>query len=197
MPFEKGQTPEGAKPFVKGKSGNPKGKPKGSLNRSTLLRKWLSVKATIRNPETKEDVKGTVEDRIALALITKAIKGDVAMKSKCQSIILEGVRLNKTQSSSIQDIMRRERLESLREFNATSLWEFSALKGVGDVLIRKIETTLGIKFTDDCLPVRPRKKLMDSENRKRRLEKLTKHKEYLTTKLAAVEIEIKQLSVKE
>jgi hypothetical protein len=28
MPFKKGQTPPGAKPFVKGKSGNPKGRPR-------------------------------------------------------------------------------------------------------------------------------------------------------------------------
>lgn len=28
MPFKKGETPKGAKPFVKGQSGNPKGKPR-------------------------------------------------------------------------------------------------------------------------------------------------------------------------
>ena len=29
--------------FKKGVSGNPKGKPKGTLNRSTIAKKWLEV----------------------------------------------------------------------------------------------------------------------------------------------------------
>jgi Family of unknown function (DUF5681) len=28
MPFKKGETPKGAKPFIKGKTGNPNGRPK-------------------------------------------------------------------------------------------------------------------------------------------------------------------------
>ena len=31
------------KPFKKGQSGNPKGRPKGSKNRSTIIKKWLEV----------------------------------------------------------------------------------------------------------------------------------------------------------
>jgi hypothetical protein len=58
---------------------NPKGKPKGTKNRSTILKKWLKVRVIIKdksNPSLK-DVKGTVEDQINLALINKAMKGDV------------------------------------------------------------------------------------------------------------------------
>lgn len=53
---------------------------KGVPNRSTTLKRWLEVKRVIDadgNPMGKT-VKGTVEDEIILALIGKALKGDVA-----------------------------------------------------------------------------------------------------------------------
>lgn len=43
------------------------GRPKGSKNRSTILRKWADVKG----------VNGTMEDDAAVALIKKASQGDV------------------------------------------------------------------------------------------------------------------------
>jgi hypothetical protein len=55
-----------------------RGRKKGSKNRSTLLKKWLDVKSTVKNPETREDAKGTVEDKIEIAIIAKALKGDVS-----------------------------------------------------------------------------------------------------------------------
>jgi len=70
---------ENLKPFKKGQSGNPKGKPKGTRNRSTILKKWIKVRVKIKdkaNPSLKE-VRGTVEDEIVLALISKARSGDV------------------------------------------------------------------------------------------------------------------------
>lgn len=59
-------------------SGNPKGRPKGSLNRSTIARKWLSAKETSANPITKKSEKLSQEDFITLAQINKARKGDTA-----------------------------------------------------------------------------------------------------------------------
>ena len=38
MPFKKGVTPPGAKPFVKGQSGNPKGKPTGARHEHSKKR---------------------------------------------------------------------------------------------------------------------------------------------------------------
>jgi len=43
------------------------GRPKGSKNRSTILRKWADVKSA----------NGTMEDEAAIALIKKATQGDV------------------------------------------------------------------------------------------------------------------------
>ena len=41
------------KPFKKGESGNPNGRPKGSLNRSTVAKKWLSTNQEYKNPTNK------------------------------------------------------------------------------------------------------------------------------------------------
>jgi len=63
--------------FKKGESGNPNGRPKGVKNRSTLLKKWIEVNAKVKNPVTKKEEFGTVEDLITIALISKAIAGDI------------------------------------------------------------------------------------------------------------------------
>lgn len=64
--------------FKKGQSGNPKGRPKGSLNRSTIARRWLEATRKGKNPLTGEDEVLTQEDVITLALIRKAMNGDVS-----------------------------------------------------------------------------------------------------------------------
>jgi hypothetical protein len=62
------------------KKGNPGGgRPKGTKNRATILKKWMKVKIKINeksNPLQKE-IFGTVEDQVILALISKARSGDV------------------------------------------------------------------------------------------------------------------------
>jgi hypothetical protein len=65
-------------------SHNPAGKPPGTKDRATLLRKWLETPAKVTNPESKEVVEGTVEDRLALAIIQKAMKGDVSAYREIQ-----------------------------------------------------------------------------------------------------------------
>jgi hypothetical protein len=62
--------------WKKGQSGNPKGRPKGSKNRSTIAKKWLEVKEKFRNPITGEIEELTQEDITTLAQILKARKGD-------------------------------------------------------------------------------------------------------------------------
>jgi hypothetical protein len=61
-----------------GQSGNPSGREKGSKNRSTILKKWIESDCSITDPSTGKEIAGTIEDKIALALIGKALAGDVA-----------------------------------------------------------------------------------------------------------------------
>lgn len=67
---EKGQ-------FKPGQSGNPKGRPKGARNRSTIVRRWLETVSEGTNPVTGEfDPDMTVEDKMTAAIIQKALSGD-------------------------------------------------------------------------------------------------------------------------
>jgi hypothetical protein len=59
------------KSWKKGQSGNPLGKPKGTRNRSTIVKAWLDANAT-------DGESDTVADQLVRALIQKAAKGDVA-----------------------------------------------------------------------------------------------------------------------
>lgn len=67
MPFKKGITPEGAKPFKKGQTGNPKGRPAKLPDLDILLAKVLG--------EEKEGK--TAAEAILAALRAKAAKGDI------------------------------------------------------------------------------------------------------------------------
>jgi hypothetical protein len=53
------------------------GRPEGVKNRSTILKKWIEIAAKVKHPENNEDIEGTMEDKINLALLTKALSGDV------------------------------------------------------------------------------------------------------------------------
>lgn len=64
--------------FEKGISGNPNGRPKGSRNRSTIAKYWLSVEEKLKNPLTKQDELLSQEDLMTLAQIKKAREGDTA-----------------------------------------------------------------------------------------------------------------------
>jgi hypothetical protein len=69
---------ENLKPFKKGQSGNPSGRPKGSLSRSTIARRWLETFENTKNPITGDYENLTQEDIGTLALIKKMRQGDVA-----------------------------------------------------------------------------------------------------------------------
>ena len=65
------------KPFEKGESGNPNGRPKGAKNRSTIAKYWLEVNQKLKNPLTNQEETMSQEDLMTLALIKKAREGDV------------------------------------------------------------------------------------------------------------------------
>jgi hypothetical protein len=64
--------------FQKGKSGNPKGYPKGVPNTKTLIKYWLGIEEDIANPlNPSEIIRVKTIDVMTLGVISKARKGDV------------------------------------------------------------------------------------------------------------------------
>lgn len=53
------------------------GRPKGSKNRSTIAKYWLSIEQDLKNPLSGNTEKMSQEDLMTLALIKKAREGDV------------------------------------------------------------------------------------------------------------------------
>lgn len=58
-------------------SPNPAGRPKGSRNRSTIVREILELMEDTKNPITNAYEKLTQEQIMTLAVLSKARKGDV------------------------------------------------------------------------------------------------------------------------
>lgn len=74
-------------PASEGEVRNPSGRPKGSPNRSSILRYWVELETKFGNlnkqgekifEQLNTNLRITVEDEIALALISEARKGNVS-----------------------------------------------------------------------------------------------------------------------
>ena len=63
--------------FKKGEVSNPNGRPKGSRNRSTIVKELLEFASSQKNVLTGEQETLTQEQAITLAMLLKANKGDV------------------------------------------------------------------------------------------------------------------------
>ena len=86
---------ENLKPFKKGESGNPAGRPVGTQNRSTIAKKWLETPEQFKNPITGEIEELTQEDIGTLALIKKMRASDVrAYESLMDSAYGKAVQTN-------------------------------------------------------------------------------------------------------
>lgn len=77
MPFEEGKSGNPEKVFKEGESGNPSGRPKGSRNRSTIVREILELLEKQKNPITGKEESLTQEQIMTLAILSRARKGDV------------------------------------------------------------------------------------------------------------------------
>jgi hypothetical protein len=80
---------ENLKPWQAGQSGNPMGKPKGALNRATILKRYLEASLKDNPSDIPFELEGkiTVEDAIVLALIKKALSGDIAAIKEIQDTV--------------------------------------------------------------------------------------------------------------
>ena len=67
----------GNKPFKPGQSGNPSGRPKGTLNRSTIFRRWGELEMNSVNPITGKKEILSIDDTLALNLIKAGQEGNV------------------------------------------------------------------------------------------------------------------------
>ena len=97
--------PENLRPAKKGEVRNPKGKPKGTRNRSTIAREWLEVTQYITNPITGEKEKLEQQDIMTLGIIKKARDGDVnAYKALMDSAYGQPLQQIQQEVSKIDEI---------------------------------------------------------------------------------------------
>lgn len=97
--------PENLRPAKKGEVRNPKGKPKGTRNRSTIAREWLEVTQFITNPITGEKEKLEQQDIMTLGIIKKAREGDVnAYKALMDSAYGQPLQQIQQEVSKIDEI---------------------------------------------------------------------------------------------
>lgn len=76
---------ENLKPAKKGEIRNPGGKPKGTKNIKTILKKYLSIELEKVNPLTENKEKMTTAELLQLKKIAMALGGNV----KCMEMIDE------------------------------------------------------------------------------------------------------------
>jgi len=103
--------PPKATQFKKGRSGNPKGRPKGSLNLATDLAAELGERITVR----EDGRTRTVSKQRALikSLVAKALQGDV--RAAASLLALYGRLISETPEEQNQPLAQEE-LEILKRF---------------------------------------------------------------------------------
>jgi hypothetical protein len=102
--------------WPKGFAPNPSGRPKGSLNRKTIVKRWLESEETIKNPITGEKEKLTQADIMTLALIKKARSGDVQAFKELMDSAFGKIKDELEQTVSFNDTedIKKAFLESLK-----------------------------------------------------------------------------------
>lgn len=75
---------ENLTPFPPGNNANPKGRPVGSRNRSTVLRELLALAIKDVDLTTGKECTMTVEQSVIQSLIKQALKGDISAIKEIQ-----------------------------------------------------------------------------------------------------------------
>ncbi|HON21127.1 MAG TPA: DUF5681 domain-containing protein [Bacteroidales bacterium] len=105
-------------PAKKGEVRNPKGRPKGSRNRSTIVKYWLEMTKKGRNPITEMAEVLEIQDFMTLVQIVKALKGDLnayrELMDSAYGRIENNVKLNANVNSS--QMSQEEFSENLKRF---------------------------------------------------------------------------------
>lgn len=111
----------GAVKWTKGQSGNPKGKPKGSLDSKTRLKTLFETVISGNDPLTGEKGDFTTIELMDLGMIAKAISGDVAAYNSLLDRY-EG-KAKQTNAISINQAhnLRYQNIESPADFAAAML----------------------------------------------------------------------------
>ena len=104
------------RPFPKGVSGNPLGRPKGIRNRSTVIKEFLEAKTTEKNPYTDENM--TVLQKMTLSIIAKAMSGDVmafnTIMDNCYGKLKDKIEVENTlDENNPLNLMKLEDLEEI------------------------------------------------------------------------------------
>ena len=95
------------KNWPKGVSGNPKGRPKGSKNRATIVKKWMEAAKDVKNPINGFTEKLSQEDMLTLAMISKGLKGDVGAYKAVMDSLYGAVKQTMELSQSEQPIFNK------------------------------------------------------------------------------------------
>lgn len=112
MPFKKGVTPPGAKPFVKGQSGNPKGKPKKLASTlGNIGYTPMQVRDTINGilAMNIDELKNIYEDKQS-TILEKTIAGALKKSLEKGSLYSIDTLLNRAQGKPTENIELKQEI---------------------------------------------------------------------------------------
>lgn len=98
-------------PWKKGQSGNPKGRPKGAISISSLLKKVLDRKITVKEIELtgEKDCKKKVQELIAMKLASEALNGNVQAAKEIFDRIegksVQGMKISGADGGPLETVM--------------------------------------------------------------------------------------------
>lgn len=99
--------------FKPGRSGNPHGRTKGSMNLETILTRALNVKVAVETPcDTKRITK---REAIALQLVNRALAGDSKSMQALLPLIVKIDERNNKIAKMLEDVSKQDK-EILKGF---------------------------------------------------------------------------------